>query len=76
MYWNGVLCKIKLSERVRGSMVLILHHHQYNQKGASLLSFPPPPTWLGISGGTDEKLVIRHHWEENKLSAVYLLFIL
>lgn len=35
-------------KRVRGRMVLILHHYQYKQEGASLLSFPPLLPWLGM----------------------------
>lgn len=79
MYQNGMLCKIKLSEKSqRQNGAYFTSSVQTERSQSSLIpsSTPVAGHVQIISGGTDEKLVIRHQWEENKLSAVYLLFVL
>ena len=79
MYWNGMLCKIKLSEKSqRQNGAYFTSSSVQTERSQSLIpsSTPVAGHVQIISGGTDEKLVIHHHWEENKLSAVYLLFVL
>ena len=78
MYWNGMLCKIKLSEksqRQNGAYFTSLSVQTGRSQSSFISSSTPVTGQAQIISGGKEKLVIRHHWEENKLSALYLLFL-